>query len=99
MVEVQLQLVGAGRDGLTARELQYVNQVLVGDLGELAALVRVQVDVVHVQRRGGQARLRDAVAHGVGVRRVGVVPAQVVQGVELQVDAHLVVLQGDQGQG
>jgi len=98
VVEVQLQLVGAGRHGLTARELQNVNQVLVGDLGELATLVRVQVDVVHVQRRGGQARLRDAVAHGVGVRRVGVVPAQVVQGVELQVDAHLVVLQGNQGQ-
>ena len=99
VVEVELELVGAGCDGLTACELEDVDQVLVGDLGELAALIRVQVDVVHVQRGGGQASLGDAVADvRVGVRGVGVVPAEVVEGVELEVDAHLVVLEGDQGQ-
>jgi len=98
VVEVQLQLVAGGRDALTARELQHIDQVLVGDLGELAALIRVQVDVVHVQGRRGQARLRNAVADGVRVAGVGRVPAQVVQRVELQIDAHLVVLQRDQRQ-
>ena len=99
MVEVQLQLVGRGRDGLAARELQHVNQVLVGDLGELAALVRVQVDVVNVQRGGDQVGRGDAVADDVDVRVLGRnVELQVAQVVERQVHAHLVVLQRNQGQ-
>ena len=99
VVEVQLQLVGRGRDGLAARELQHVNQVLVGDLGELAALVRVQVDVVNVQRGGDQVGRGDAVADDVDVRVLGRnVELQVAQVVERQVHAHLVVLQRNQGQ-
>jgi len=98
VVEVQLQLVGRGGDGLTASELQHIDQVLVRDLGELAALIGVEVDVVDVERRGGETALADTVADGVGVRGVRVVEAEVVQGVELEVDADLVVLQGDQWQ-
>ena len=98
VVEVQLQLVGRRGDGLTASELEDVNQVLVRDLGELTTLIRVQVDVVHVQRGSGQTALADTVANGVGISRVGVVPAQVVQRVELQVDADLVVLQSNERQ-
>ena len=98
VVEVQLDLVGGGGDRLTARELQLLDQVLVGDLGEAAALIRVQVDVVNIQGRGDQAGGRHAVADRVRVRRVGVVPAQVGQEVELQPDLDLVVLEGDQGQ-
>ena len=100
VVEVQLQLVGRGRDGLRARELQSLDQVLVGHLGELAALVRVQVDVVHIQRRRLQVRRRHTVADRVQVgRHLGRgLPAQVAQVVELQVDAHLVVLQRNQRQ-
>ena len=67
VVEVQLQLVGRGRDGLAARELQHIDQVLVGDLGELAALIRVEVDVVNVQRGGDQVGRGDAVADDVDV--------------------------------
>ncbi len=99
VVEVQLELVRAGGDGLAASELEHIDQVLVADLGELAALISVEVDVVDVQRRRSQTALANTVADGVGVRAVGVVPAEVVEGVELQVDAHLVVLEGDQGQG
>jgi hypothetical protein len=98
VVKVQLQLVGAGGDGLTARELEDVDQVLMRHLGELASLIRVQVDIVDVQGRSGQASLGDTVANGVRVRARGVVPAQVVDRVELQVEADLVVLEGDQGQ-
>ena len=98
VVEVQLQLVGRRGDGLTASELEDVNQVLVRDLGELAALISVQVDVIHVERGSSQAALADAVANSVRVSGVGVVKAQVVQRVELQVDADFVVLQGDQRQ-
>jgi len=99
VVEVELELVGAGRDGLTARELENIDEVLVGDLGELATLVRVEVDVVDVQRRRRKAGLGDTVADGVGVRARRLVPAQVVEGVELEVEADLVVLEGNQGQG
>ena len=97
VVEVQLQLVGRRGDGLSAGELEDVNQVLVRDLGELAALIRVEVDVVDVQRGSGKAALAHAVANGVRIRGVRVVPAQVVQGVELEIDADLVVLERNEG--
>jgi len=70
----------------------------VGDLGELAALVRVEVDVVDVERRGDEVRVVDAVADRVEVRReLGRdVPAEVADVVELEVDADLVVLERDE---
>ena len=98
VVEVQLQLVGRRRDRLTARELENIDEVLVRDLGKLAALVRVEVDVIDIERGGGKAALAHAVADRMGVRRVRVVPANVVKGVKLEVDADLVVLESDEGQ-
>jgi len=98
VVKVQLELVGRGGDRLTTSELQNIDEVLVRDLGELAALVRVEVDVVDIERGGGETALADAVADRVGVRGVRVIPADIVEGVELEVDADLVVLEGDQRQ-
>ena len=94
VVEGHLDLVGRRGDRLITRELQLLDQVLVGDLGEAAALLRVQVDVVNVQRRGLQTGGGNAGRDG---GHVG--PAQVGEVVQLQVDLHLVVLEGDQGQG
>ena len=102
VVEVQLQLVGGAVDGLGTRVLEGLNQVLVADLGELAALVRVQVDVVNVERGGHQVGGVHAGHDGVVVGRAGSrgpVPHQRLEVVELQVDADLVVLEGDQRQG
>ena len=98
VVEVELELVGRRGDRLATSELEDIDEVLVRDLGELAALIRVEVDVVDIERGSGETALADTVAHGVGVRGVRVVEAEVVQGVELEVDADLVVLQGNQGQ-
>ena len=98
VVKVQLELVGRGGDRLTARELQNIDEVLVRHLGELAALVRVEVDVIDIERGGGETALADTVADRVGVRGVRVIPADIVEGVELEVDADLVVLEGDQRQ-
>jgi hypothetical protein len=100
VVEVQLELVGGGRDGLLARELEGLDQVLVGHLRELAALVRVEVDVVHVEGRRHQVRVVHAVTDGVvvGGDLGSHVPAEVSQVVELEVHAHLVVLERDQGE-
>ena len=97
MDEVQLQLVGAGRDGLLTRELENVDQVLVGDLSELAALIRVEVDVVDVEGRGDEVGVVDTVADRVRVGELGRrLPAEVLQVVEDEVDADLVVLEGDE---
>ena len=69
-----------------------------GDLGELAALVRVEVDVVDVEGRGREVRVVDAVADRVEVGRDlrRDVPAEIADVVELEVDADLVVLERDQ---
>jgi len=112
VVEVHLDLVRGGRDRLVARELELVNQVLVRLLGEAATLLRVEVDVVDVQRRGHQLELgdgRDTVAEAehrrVGreqaklVARGNISVAAVVVLLELDVDADLVVLEGDQRDG
>ena len=99
VVEVQLELVGRARDGLAARELENINEILVADLGELAALIRVQVDVVNVEGRRRKTRLRNTVADRVGVRARRLVPAEIVERVELKVDADLVILERDEGQG
>jgi len=97
VVERQLDLVGGGGDRLRARELQLLNQVLVGDLGEPAALLRVQVDVVNIQRAGRETRV---VQRADGRRRRRRRRArdvdQVLDLVELHVDLHLVVLQRNQ---
>ena len=100
VVEVQLELVGRGGDRLTAGELQALNQVLVGDLGELAALISVKVDVVNIERRGDQASGGHTVADGVdsGGRVGSGVPAEVADVLELEVDADLVVLERNQWQ-
>ena len=97
VVEVELELVRRGRDRLRARELERLDEVLVRDLGELAALVRVEVDVVDVERRGLEVGRRDTVTDDVVVgearRRV---EAQVAEVVEVEVDANLVVLERDE---
>jgi len=99
VVEVQLDLVGRACDRLATCELQLLDQVLVGDLGEAAALISIQVDVVYVEGSRDQARLGHAIADHVGVGCVAVVPAEVVQAVELEPDLHLVVLQSNQREG
>ena len=93
VVEVQLDLVGRARDRLSARELELLNQVLVRLLGEPATLLRVEVDVVDVQRRSRQ-RL-DARRHRSG-REEQLVVGAVDPLLELHVDAHLVVLERDE---
>ena len=99
VVEGHLDVVLGRRHGLTARELELLDQVLVGHLGEAAALLRVQVDVVHVEGRRHKVGRIHAVAHSVHVGRQGrKVPHQVLQVVELQVDADLVVLERNQRQ-
>ena len=91
VVKVQLDLVGRRRDRLSTRVLYLLDEVLVGLLGEAAALLRVEVDVVDVDRRGSQR---------LGGERSGytdgrLVVLAVLPRLEVNVDADLVVLEGD----
>ena len=69
-----------------------------GDLGEAATLICVEVDVVDIERGGDKAALGNTVTDCVCVGEVGVVEAEVVERVELEPDLDLVVLEGDQGE-
>ena len=93
VVEVELDLVGGGGDRLGTCELELLNQILVSLLGEPATLLRVEVDVVDVER-GGCERL-DACGHRSG-REHQLVVGAVDPLLELHVDAHLVVLERDE---
>ena len=100
VVEVELQLVGAGSDGLTARELENLNEILVGHLGELTTLIGIQVDVVHVEGRSDEAGIANAGLdgrHRGGLGSIG--PHEVLERVELEIDTHLVILERDERQG
>jgi len=55
VVEVELDLVIGGGHRLIASELELLNEVLVGDLGEAATLVSVEVDVVNIEGGGDEA--------------------------------------------
>jgi len=57
VVEVELDLVGGGSDGLVTRELNLLDEVFVGVLSHLAALVRVEEDIVDVERGGNEGLL------------------------------------------
>jgi len=100
VVEVQLDLVRRGADRLVAGELQLLNEVLVGVLGHLAALIRVEENVVHVQGGGNQGLLVSS-GHRLNTRKTSEgldSPEALTNGAEVDIDLHLVVLQGDQGQ-
>jgi hypothetical protein len=88
VVKVEVNGLGARSGGrLVAGELKLLNQVLVGDLGEAAALVGVEVDVVNPEAssQGG------IVSNIAGRKRL--------TGVELDVNFNLVVLESNQRQG
>ena len=100
VVEVELDLVGGGGDRLGTSELHDIDEVLVSSLGELPALINIEVDVVNVERGSDEASGGHAVTDGVHVGGTNggvLVPAEVAEVIELEVDAHLVVLEGDEG--
>jgi len=97
VVEVELELVGRRGDGLTARELENIDEVLVGNLGELTTLIGIEVDVVDVERGSNQVGSSDTVTDDVYVGVLGSgIEAQVTEVVEGQVDTNFVVLESNQ---
>ena len=103
VVEVQLDLVGGRTNRLVTRELELLNEVLVGVLGHLAALIRVQEDVVNVERGSNKrllVSLRARYGSGTFSGSKGLDgPQALANRAEIKVDLDLVVLEGDEGEG
>lgn len=101
VVEVELDLVGGGSDGLVSSELELLEEILVGVLRHLPALIRVEEDVVNVEGRSNKGLLvgsRDRDGAGGGTR-IADGPEALTDGAEIEVDLHLVVLEGNEGEG
>jgi hypothetical protein len=88
VVEVQGNvLVGSvGVDSLSTSELDLLNEVLVADLGEAAALVSVKIDVINIELAGERTSGTSA----------GIALDEVREGAELEVKLDLVILESNQ---
>ena len=101
MVEVELNLVGGGTDGLITSELELFDEVLVGVLGHAPALVGVQEHVVDVEGGSNQGLVVSGIELLVaaGGSNGTDSPQALVNGANVQVNLDLVVLEGNEGKG
>jgi len=97
VVEVELDLVGGGTDGLVTSELDLLDEVLVGVLCHLSTLIGIKEDIVNVKRSGNKGLL---VSLGDGSRTTGSGRVNSIEALtdrtEVNVDLDLVVLKGNQ---
>jgi hypothetical protein len=101
VVEVQLNLVGRGTNRFVTSELYLLDQVFVGVLCHLAALIGVKEDVVNIQGSGYKGLLVSS-AYGLCAiegSKVLYGPEALTNGAEVNVNLDLVVLEGDKGKG
>ena len=103
VVEVELDLVGGGTHRLVTSELELLNEVLVGVLGHLAALVSVEENVVDVEGGSNKGLLvssSDGLGASTSAGGKGLDgPQALTNGAEINVDLHLVVLESNEGEG
>ncbi len=95
VVKVELNLVGGRGDGFSASVLHLLDEVLVALLGEAAALLSVEVDVVNIEGSGSE-RLGSGTNGDTNgrLRILAVLPS-----LKVNIDANLVVLEGDERDG
>jgi len=101
MVEVDLDLIGGRTNRLIAGVLELLNEVLVGVLGHLSALIGIQEDEINVDRGSNKGLL---VGSGDSKRRSGRDGSQILDRPqaltnrsEIDVDLDLVVLESNEG--
>jgi len=101
VVEIELDLVGRGSNRLITSELELLNEVFVGVLGHLSAFISVEENVVNIEGGSNKGLLvgsRNGL--GAGRSRQGFDgPEALTDGAEINVDFHLVVLEGNKGKG
>ena len=94
VVEVELDLVGGRTDGFITGELELFDEVFVGVLGELAAFIGIQEDIVDVERSSDQGLLVSS-RHGLVARGGSPVrdsPEALANRTEINVNLYFVVL-------
>jgi hypothetical protein len=104
VVEVKLDLVGRGTDGLITGELKLLDEVLVGVLGHTSTLISVQEHVVNVEGGSDEGLVvsgSDLHSSGTAsdVGETGHSPQALLNRADIKVDLDLVVLKGDEGKG
>jgi hypothetical protein len=102
VVEVELNLVGRGTDGLITSELELLDEVLVGVLGHTSALIGVEEHVVDVEGSGDEGLVvGGSDLHGGtrGVVQGGHSPQALLNRADIKVNLDLVILKSDEGQG
>ncbi len=95
VVEVDLDLVGRGTNRLVAGVLELLNEVLVGVLGHLAALVSVEEDEVDIDggsNKGLLVGLGDGLGSGVTGGQSGHSPEALTNRAEIDVNLNFVIL-------
>jgi len=101
VVEVDLDLVTGRSDRLITSVLELLNEVLVGVLGHLSALVSIQEDEVNIDRGGNKGLLvgsGDSLGNTSGIRERLNSPQALTNGSEVDVNLDLVVLESNQRQ-
>ena len=96
VVEVQLDLVGRGSNRLVTSELHLLDEVLVGVLCHLAALIRVEENIVNIEGSRHQGLLvrdrgRDSAGGSNGIETLHG-PETLADGADIKVDLNFVVL-------
>jgi hypothetical protein len=101
VVEVELDLVGGGPNGLVSSELELLEEVLVRVLRHLPALIRVEEDVVDVEGGSNKGLLvgRGNLRRAGGTEKRSNGPEALADGAEIEVNLDLVVLEGNQREG
>jgi len=98
VVEVELDLVTGGTNGLVAGELKLLKEVLVGVLGHLSALVGIKEDVINVEG-GSNKGLLVSGSDRFSTGEISYSPEALTNRSEVEVDLDLVVLESDKGEG
>jgi len=104
VIEVELDLVGRRSNRLVTSELELSDQILVRVLGHPAALIRVQKDIIDIERRGNEGlivcdRGGSRLSGRTGAVQCGNRPQALINGPDVKVDLDLVVLEGNQREG
>ena len=101
VVEVKLDLVGRRAYGFITSELDLLEEVLVGVLGHLAALVSVEENVVNIEGGSNKGLLvgsRDGLGSGCTSKGLDG-PEALTNRADVKVNLDLVVLEGNKGKG
>ena len=100
VVEVELNLVTGATDGLIAGKLKLFDEVFVGVLGHTTTFIRVQEDVVDIERGSDEGLIvggGNTLAGGSGASDVTNGPQALINRTNIQVNLDFVVLKGDEG--